>query len=167
MTLCVLNFRLADYVTHEPPKSDFTIDLKHEVCLFRSDLKWNVIHVTNLSRFLPVSSVCCLTEPAHVNIYFCVECILFGVKQFIKYFSLNKTFKSGTTNTLLLTNTNFSFNFAKLSLKIPVYFLNDCENFIYICNNPADIFNDRCLIAAWLLQYLTSILNCDYPCQLK
>ncbi|XP_037402825.1 beta-1,3-glucosyltransferase isoform X2 [Pygocentrus nattereri] len=31
---CPLVKRLADYVKHEPPKSDFTIDLKHEIALY-------------------------------------------------------------------------------------------------------------------------------------
>ncbi|KAF4082077.1 hypothetical protein AMELA_G00147590 [Ameiurus melas] len=31
---CSLVKRLADYVKHEPPKSDFTIDLKHELALY-------------------------------------------------------------------------------------------------------------------------------------
>ncbi|XP_026993331.1 beta-1,3-glucosyltransferase isoform X2 [Tachysurus fulvidraco] len=31
---CSLVKRLADYVKHEPPKSDFTIDLKHEIALY-------------------------------------------------------------------------------------------------------------------------------------
>ncbi|XP_058268338.1 beta-1,3-glucosyltransferase isoform X3 [Hemibagrus wyckioides] len=31
---CSLVKRLADYMKHEPPKSDFTIDLKHEIALY-------------------------------------------------------------------------------------------------------------------------------------